>query len=68
MIESHEQKHIYLHIILPESKKSSFCPSPDRSKKAVTDTEVADLTTTEKNKAIEDGQNNNVDPAAYISG
>ncbi|XP_036793658.1 serine/threonine-protein kinase 32A-like [Oncorhynchus mykiss] len=40
----------------------------ERSKKAVADTEVADLTATEKNKAIEDGRNNNVDPAAYISG
>lgn len=42
--------------------------SPDRSKKAVVGTEATGLTTTEKNKAIEDGQNNNVDPAAYISG
>ncbi|KAM9498073.1 serine/threonine-protein kinase 32A-like [Salvelinus alpinus] len=40
----------------------------ERSKKAVVGTEATGLTTTEKNKAIEDGQNNNVDPAAYISG
>ncbi|XP_038860901.1 serine/threonine-protein kinase 32A-like [Salvelinus namaycush] len=40
----------------------------ERSKKAVVGTEATGLTTTEKNKAIEDGQNNNVDPAADISG
>ncbi|CAB1416553.1 unnamed protein product [Pleuronectes platessa] len=40
----------------------------ERSKKAVVDSETSELSTCEKNKAIEDGQNNNVKPAAYLSG
>lgn len=43
------------------------CSSHNRSKKAV-DSESSELSTSEKNKAIEDGQNNNVQPAAYLSG
>lgn len=43
------------------------CSSTNRSKKAV-DSESSELSTSEKNKAIEDGQNNNVEPAAYLSG
>ncbi|XP_038158158.1 serine/threonine-protein kinase 32A [Cyprinodon tularosa] len=38
----------------------------EKSKKAVV--ESSELSTSEKNKAIEDGQNNNVEPAAYLSG
>lgn len=38
----------------------------NRSRKAVVDS--SELSTSEKNKAIEDGQNNNVEPAAYLSG
>lgn len=40
----------------------------NRSRKAVADTESSELSTSEKNKAIEDGQNNNIEPAAYLSG
>ena len=39
-----------------------------RSKKTVTDAGATELTVTEKNKAIEDGQNNNVESTAYVSG
>lgn len=38
----------------------------NRSKKTGIDS--AELSITEKNKAIEDGQNNNVEPAVYLSG
>ncbi|TWW75131.1 hypothetical protein D4764_14G0011340 [Takifugu flavidus] len=38
----------------------------ERSKKTVTDS--SELSISEKNKAIEDGQNNNVEPAIYVSG
>ncbi|XP_046876558.1 serine/threonine-protein kinase 32A-like [Hypomesus transpacificus] len=40
----------------------------ERSKKTVTDAGATELTVTEKNKAIEDGQNNNVESTAYVSG
>lgn len=40
----------------------------NRSKKAGVDSESSELSTSEKNKAIEDGQNNNVEPAAFMSG
>ena len=43
-----------------------FCFS--RSKRVAVDSESSVLSTAEKNKAIEDGQNNNVEPAAYTSG
>lgn len=43
-----------------------FVPLLNRSKKAVTDS--SELSISEKNKAIEDGQNNNVEPADYVSG
>lgn len=43
-------------------------PFFNRSKKAVADSESSDLSISEKNKAIEDGQNNNVGPADYLSG
>ncbi|XP_062414192.1 serine/threonine-protein kinase 32A [Pungitius pungitius] len=39
----------------------------EKSKRAV-DSVSSELSTSEKNKAIEDGQNNNVEPAAYLSG
>ncbi|XP_010771888.1 serine/threonine-protein kinase 32A-like [Notothenia coriiceps] len=39
----------------------------EKSKKAV-DSDSSELTMTEKNKAIEDGQNNNVEPVAFLSG
>lgn len=32
------------------------------------DSESSEISTSEKNKAIEDGKNNNVEPAAYLSG
>lgn len=38
----------------------------NRSKKTGMDT--SELSISEKNKAIEDGQNNNVEPAVYLSG
>ncbi|XP_017163975.1 serine/threonine-protein kinase 32B [Poecilia reticulata] len=38
----------------------------EKSRKVVVDS--SELSTSEKNKAIEDGQNNNVEPAAYLSG
>ncbi|KAM4726064.1 serine/threonine-protein kinase 32A isoform 3-T4 [Anableps anableps] len=38
----------------------------EKSRKAVVDS--SELSTSEKNKAIEDGQNNNVEPASYLSG
>lgn len=47
------------------NKRSSLL---NRSRKAVVDSESSELSTSEKNKAIEDGQNNNVEPAAYLSG
>ncbi|TKS83076.1 Serine/threonine-protein kinase 32A [Collichthys lucidus] len=40
----------------------------EKSRKAVVDSESSELSMSEKNKAIEDGQNNNVEPAAYLSG
>ena len=43
-----------------------FCFS--RSKRVAVDSESSVLSTAERNKAIEDGQNNNVEPAAYTSG
>lgn len=38
----------------------------NRSKKTGLDS--SELSFSEKNKAIEDGQNNNVEPAVYLSG
>lgn len=43
-----------------------FVPSLNRSRKTVTGS--PDLSINEKNKALEDGQNNNVEPAVYMSG
>ncbi|XP_026226137.1 serine/threonine-protein kinase 32A isoform X1 [Anabas testudineus] len=40
----------------------------EKSRKTVPDSESSELSTSEKNKAIEDGQNNNVEPAAFLSG
>lgn len=40
----------------------------NRSRKTGVDSESSELSMSEKNKAIEDGQNNNVEPAAYMSG
>lgn len=40
----------------------------NRSKRAEVDSESSELSISEKNKAIEDGQNNNIEPAAYLSG
>uniref|UniRef100_A0A8C6U6D0 Serine/threonine kinase 32A n=1 Tax=Neogobius melanostomus TaxID=47308 RepID=A0A8C6U6D0_9GOBI len=40
----------------------------EKSKMAAVDSESSELFITEKNKAIEDGQNNNVEPASYVSG
>ncbi|KAK7925813.1 hypothetical protein WMY93_008123 [Mugilogobius chulae] len=40
----------------------------EKSKKTTVDSESSELSITEKNKAIEDGQNNNVEPASYVSG
>ncbi|XP_064835457.1 serine/threonine-protein kinase 32A-like [Oncorhynchus masou masou] len=59
---------VYITLCLTLKHRNLLWVSPDRSKKAVVGTEATGLTTAEKNKAIEDGQNNNVDPAAYISG
>lgn len=39
-----------------------------RSSKPAVESESSELSISEKNKAIEDGQNNNVQPAAYLSG
>ncbi|XP_056450733.1 serine/threonine-protein kinase 32A [Gadus chalcogrammus] len=40
----------------------------EKSKRVAVDSESSVLSTAERNKAIEDGQNNNVEPAAYTSG
>ncbi|XP_059912206.1 serine/threonine-protein kinase 32B-like [Gadus macrocephalus] len=40
----------------------------EKSKRVPVDSESSVLSTAERNKAIEDGQNNNVEPAAYTSG
>lgn len=40
----------------------------EKSKMATVDSDSSELSITEKNKAIEDGQNNNVEPASYASG
>jgi len=46
-----------------------MCSALHRSKRAAAvDSDSSHLTTSEKNKAIEDGQNNNVEPAAFSSG
>lgn len=47
---------------------NKICSLLNRSKKAVVDSESSELSMSEKNKAIEDGQNNNVEPAAFLSG
>ncbi|KAG7215907.1 hypothetical protein INR49_002543 [Caranx melampygus] len=40
----------------------------EKSNKVVVDSQSSELSMSEKNKAIEDGQNNNVEPAAYLPG